>query len=136
MRKIKFRIFLDKMVYFGFKDIESGFLNTVLGKVCIECDEIDHKIMQYTSLEDKNGKEIYEGDLFYYTCDSDNLQRLCKVIYCPDKMGFDVVQIYENREEILAAFVDGWECYETPKYLRLIEIIGNIYENPELIKEE
>lgn len=62
-------------------------------------------IMQYTGLEDKNGVEIYEGDIV-----------IAQYTASP--------QIITNKvywEELL------WTWEE-------IEIIGNIYENPELIK--
>jgi uncharacterized phage protein (TIGR01671 family) len=92
-------------------------------------------IMQCTGLKDKNDKLIYEGDIFYYTGE-DNLLRVCKIGYCNDKMGFEPIQICEGDEDPLWAFVDGWETYETPKYLSTIKIVGNIYENPELLEND
>ena len=90
-------------------------------------------LRQWTGLHDSAGVKIFEGDLFYYACPSDNLERLCKIGYCNDKMGFEVYQICEGEEDPLFYFVDGWETYETPKYLKIIKIIGNIYENPKLL---
>ena len=66
--------------------------------------------MQYTGLKDKNGKEIYEGD----------------IIDIGDKV-VEVSDIYSFREIYLVhGLKDGHKIYG--------EIIGNIYENPELIK--
>ena len=79
------------------------------------------KIMQYTGLKDKNGKEIYEGDLIEL---HKNKNGCCQVVF-------------EN------SYVGGWVLTEPKnKGSRLslgardpseIEVIGNIYENPELI---
>jgi len=71
---------------------------------------------QYTGLKDKNGKEIYEGDIISYRSKSD-------------------FQIYQEK---VFWNIDGWVCGGI--HLRYAtfdesEIIGNIYENPELLKE-
>lgn len=69
-----------------------------------------YELMQYTGLKDKNGKEIYEGDIVNMQYGQD-----FEVIYY--KNGF-----YLN-DGIYSRF-DGDECC----------VIGNIYQNPELIK--
>lgn len=91
-------------------------------------------LMQYTGLKDKNGVEIYEGDIVKYYDFWDELtggrekgqQRICRVEYVGS--GFLVVQGDE----------DG---YEQDLFMVKIndddlEVIGNIYENPELLGEE
>lgn len=85
--------------------------------------------------KDLMNQEIFEDDLFYYTCPEDDLERLIKITYCYDKMGFEAMQICEGQEDPLWSFVDGWETYETPKYLKTIEVLFNLHENPELYSD-
>ena len=85
-------------------------------------DFIHHKQKdQYTGLEDKNGKEIYEGDIFNYRSYSNGI---VYVEYHEDMFHLKSIK-YPNL---------------SPGNFRLaslneqLEIIGNIYENKELLK--
>lgn len=73
--------------------------------------------MQYTGLKDKNGKDIYLDDL-YKDQDGD----VFKVIQM-DCGRFALKMVSNN---YIDEFVD-WDC---------IEVIGNIYENPELLSQD
>jgi len=68
-------------------------------------------LMQYTGLKDKNGKEIYEGDVV----NVDGSRQIIKWLYSE-------WSVFDNTGEY--GYSSG-EC----------EIIGNIYENPELLKK-
>ena len=75
------------------------------------------RLMQYIGLKDKNGVEIYEEDI------AKSVYGLGKVFFEDGKFkfGFDTI--------------DGlWEMY-AGKGGKEFEIVGNIYENPELIKD-
>jgi len=74
----------------------------------------DLEIMQYTGLKDKNGKEIYEGDVVESPFTGDPVQ----VVWCG----------------AFAQFTFGGAEFNVESSPNNIEVIGNIYENPELIK--
>mgnify|MGYP001233689767 FL=1 len=76
-------------------------------------------LMQYTGLKDKNGKEIYEGDIIRES-DGDGGYIYAKVVYYKD--GF------MGKEK-------GFEPeYPISDFKNETEVIGNIYENPELLE--
>lgn len=70
---------------------------------------IHETIGQYTGLQDKNGVEIYEGDILHF---SDGSQHV--VMWDEYECGFNILE---------------YGIY-------LCEVIGNIHDNPELLKEE
>jgi uncharacterized phage protein (TIGR01671 family) len=80
--------------------------------------------MQFTGLKDKNGKEIYESDIVSYTNPYSNKGYTHVVKYDPMWAAFG---LFEKME-------DEW-CKEND-WVKLIsiEVIGNIYSNPELLK--
>ena len=80
-------------------------------------------IGQYTGLKDKNGKKIYEGDIVEV-----NNEVIAKVIWDNGYLGFF---LYANEENSIDTFENGEQpLYD---YEGSIEVIGNIYDNPELI---
>lgn len=79
-------------------------------------DDDDITLMQFTGLLDKNGKEIYEGDILGYWGKAAWLVGFVEGRFC---------FIYE----------DGRKAFGlTKSSLQGKEIIGNIYQNPELLK--
>ena len=90
--------------------LEWGYLR-VCGQHLLFVDSLTW--MQFTGLHDKNGKEIYEGDILQYT---DNFNRPIT----------GVVQYLGN-----GFWIE--EKDETHYMPNDREVIGNIYENPELI---
>ena len=85
---------------------------------------IEETIGQFTGLKDKNGKEIYEGDVVRYDDISDlgeSLGEVAVVEYMDDQGCFDPLAI-------------GYSgCYYS-RYIENTEVIGNIHDNPELLK--
>jgi len=88
------------------------------------CDEF--VAMQFTGKKDKNGKEIYEGDII-------------NVKDHPDFSAWGGVGfvLWDNRElSYLYGVTNGWSDLLCTPDKKQIEVIGNIYENPELLKEK
>ena len=92
-----------------------------MGIIALERPDFDRlEIMQYTGLKDKNGKEIYEGDIIRHD-------------WGLNKITFED---YSFTAEHIISFDGEFNCN---LYLSEIgsdcEVIGNIYENPELIEK-
>ena len=83
-------------------------------------NSINCELMQYTGLKDMNGKEIYEGDIVKTKWED---VKLLKVIFSHG--GFTYVAIDDSDE--------SHNFMPDNSFLNGCEVIGNIYENPELL---
>ena len=83
-------------------------------------DVVEDTIGQYTGLKDKNGKEIYEGDIVKIDCPT--MKMTGEIKYSEMSATFFIYD--EIIEETL------WYQKEE------LEVIGNIYENPELLEDK
>jgi uncharacterized phage protein (TIGR01671 family) len=90
---------------------------------------------QLTGLLDKNGKEIYEGDIVRLTNDTNQVQRKSII----SEIGF-----YDCSFTAYWRQTELWEGYNvSPSSVvflnsvtsNQVEVIGNIYENPDLLKK-
>ena len=129
MREIKFRAWLkEKKEIVDVEEID--FMNKVINYIDNDYEnnrqEIrgayfeDIELMQYTGLKDKNNKEIYEGDVL----SNGNDEKPYKVIF-------------ENgsfRAEFEGDF-EEYSFYLIDIVAQHCEIVGNIYQNPELLGE-
>lgn len=125
MREIEFRI----------KDRDKWYYGTPLSKIDEQNNTVVFKsfdgsyysifadaktLGQYTGLKDKNGKKIFEGD-FIKARHNDELY---KVHW--EWFRFIIEDKYGNMILPVQGAIDHFEC----------EVIGNIYDNPELLKGE
>ncbi len=121
MNNLKFRIYvkrLKKMVYFNLFSLDRGFLPEEL--VYIDDKEESSAVMQYTGSKDKNDKEIYESD----------------IIKIGLELGTTNLVIREVKfHQICTQFgvLDLNSQYTDLNYSNK-KVIGNIYENPELLE--
>lgn len=115
-REIKFRAWQKWHEYMftpDYIDFING--NVIIGEHDGDSRYEDIPLMQYTGLKDKNGKEIYEGDILKAS------NSIIKIVF----KGRGYEGIYLNKEEMNELPI------QNNNYLHW-QIIGNIYENPEL----
>lgn len=120
MREIKFRVW--NLILKEWTPV--GILATSLGEFLLN-EEAKKRVIvqQFTGLKDKNGKEIYEGDIIQAGINKERF-----------KVVFGMAQFYlTNNDEVytMEAFEFIGDYSEHNKLLQL-EVIGNIFENPEL----
>ena len=138
----KERKMIDEALLFG--NIGLGDGSVVIDEEAQKGNELDW--MQFTSLKDKNGKEIYEGDIVEIHChysykDKNKFNVIGVGMVCFGD--FDNGKFYEDCERGLGFYLKinyNDEGYDYVQDIKLgdkndkYEVIGNIYKNPELKK--
>ena len=147
MREIKFRLWSNGLKVMYTPDNEIGGLWSIpmAPNGVIKPTYKDDILMQFTGRKDKNGKEIYEGDIVKQRSEGTFIN------YGADEETFDVDKIYTGEIVIIAS---KGVCMRNPKYIDMIvdttkehksnqyinvvqyrcEIIGNIYEDSHLLE--
>lgn len=115
-------------------------------------DANEVELMQSTGLKDKNGKEIFEGDIvefedevwytdggFYENKDEayDSVQTNNRVVIIYDGFEWDLDNFWKGTSDCSSAWMSIFEDHmQSFKYFLQNEasVIGNIYENPELLE--
>ena len=102
---------------------------------------------QYTGLTDKNGKKIFEGDIFkfndevfeshYTSCGTEYnswyVENYAVVGFCGYSGRFDFVE-YKFNENAVEADLHENNAVDFASFVSDLEVIGNIHDNPELLK--
>lgn len=94
-----------------------------IGKLIIMHEAVPETVGQYTGLTDKNGRKIFEGDIMSGKFDS----------------------LFPNDVTVVSVgwYINGWHTFQNkrlpsplePSDGEIFEVIGNIYDNPELLEE-
>lgn len=126
MRKIKFRVWdkgskhmhicgedIHDEIYFTDDDNKAYYYNLQNGEGSLTEDST-YALMQYTGLKDKNGKEIYEGDIVQQF----DIKENGIIEYKYGQFGIKCLEMF-------------WNIHPTK-----IEVIGNIYENKNLLEDK
>lgn len=129
MKEIKFRVWnkLTNKMY-SHKKLEEMLVNLTkndfIAGIFLPLNS-DNEIMQYTGLNDKNGNEIYEGDILKGTTKGNSDEILAITYVKWDRGQFDLFTEMTS---------DSWED-ALFNYMQFfdVEVMGNIYENPELL---
>ena len=128
MRDIRFRAWSkkDNCWQGGFCIHSTGLVSCLIspdGDAHWDEEKEDLILMQYTNLKDKNGGEIYEGDIYKHAPHEYGFHRNDPDLYVVESMQnfFEEKGLYEG---------------EYGDDFGFVEVIGNIYENPELLESE
>lgn len=85
----------------------------------------EFELMQYTGLKDKNGVEVYEGDILQLFYGKENTPLTTTKVFFNEEGYWDSKNLSEQHP-FRACYGGFNKC----------EVIGNIYENPELLEGE
>ena len=152
MREIKFRAWDDHYKYMNYKVLVGTYgewekvkddKNYTACCMWVEPDKVDYKcephwthfepyhkdiyLMQYTGLKDKNGVEIYEGDIIdiHQTVNGYN-----QFVIEYDNYKFSARYYNQKTKEIGSWYnYDLDELFELNEYEKELEVVGNIYED-------
>ena len=122
MREIKFRAWIKEVdeirevEYINFWKKKISYPHKFCKEYYLNADFDVIELMEYTGLKDMDGKEIYEGDILFESF----REEYFKVVF-------------ENGS--FRAEADGYSL-DLEDYAHICEVVGNIYENTELMEDE
>ena len=123
MRDIKFRAYDKKEneMFYSSMYQDKTSMAYGLSNFLSECTDIEDTLMQYTGLKDKDGVEIYEDDIVKFIPSGE----------------YGLVTTFGSSQNLGIEWENSRTAFFTPMFYlgceTELEIIGNIYESPELL---
>lgn len=127
MREIKFRAWHEghqTMVNFDNAKVKKDQYQASYLAALMD-GEYGDVLMQFTGLTDKNGAEVFEGDII-----QNKLGRVCKVVWFNSAGCWDSDYLYDTDADSKHELSDG---FAPNRWWANVEVIGNIHSNPELL---
>ena len=122
-----------RWVYGYLRDKDYIYDKSLKGEFLVD----ENTICQYTGLTDKNGKKIFEGDILrgfqYPFCHDEECNYYAEIIFVNCSF---MTYTHKNPSSCVRGISDGntelMECWVSEDW----EVIGNIYDDPELLEDK
>lgn len=132
-REIKFRAWTGtEMIYEGFHISAPGIAWSWVDFTATDSKALGFPVMQYTGLIDKNGVEIYEGDVMTFPAYYETPEMTLPTYVCAKVIFIHGAFHIQMNDEKITADTNNL-AYEMQCYDGDFEVIGNLYQHPELL---